>query len=69
VSTKKESEEDKLVAPAQVWATLSQPKIDRARAVLIQIAEEMIDNQSLETAPGLTCEGATEEKMSFSLPS
>jgi hypothetical protein len=60
----KEPDEDKLVAPAQVWATLSRPQSDRARAVLIQIAEEMIRNQVSEDAQSDTREGSADEQAS-----
>jgi hypothetical protein len=59
---KKKSEGDKFVAPAEAWATLSQPQLDRARAVLIQIAEEMIRNQVSDDEQVVTCDGLADEQ-------
>lgn len=60
----KEPDEDELVAPAQVWATLSRPQSDRAREVLIQIAEEMIRNRVSEDAQEVTREDSADEQAS-----
>lgn len=61
MSSKKKSEECKVVAPDEVWDTLSGTEIERARAVLIQIAEEVIDDYVSEDSPELICEGAANE--------